>query len=110
MQSTYDRIPASMPELTALDELSETPHATVFETDDPRTIRLELEPGGQLPAHQHPDTNVVLYLRTGTLELTLDEETYTLSADDVIRFDGDQDISPRAREACTALLVFAPAC
>jgi quercetin dioxygenase-like cupin family protein len=98
-----------MPELTGLDELTETPHAVVFDTDDPRTVRLELEAGEEIPPHRHPDTNVVLYLQSGALELTLDGETYSLSADDVIRFDGNQDISPRAVEPSTALVVFAPA-
>ncbi|MFB6219721.1 MAG: cupin domain-containing protein [Halobacteriaceae archaeon] len=95
-----------MPALTALEDPDGTPHADVFER--PRTVRLALDADQRLPSHEHPDTNIVLYLVSGRLELTLGSDTYTLGAGDLIRFGGNQEISPRAVEPSTALLVFAP--
>lgn len=95
-------------ELTSLETLEQTPHAEVFDQRDPRTVRLHLDVDEHVPKHQHPGVNVVLYVVAGALELTLGEEMYDVSAGDVVRFDGEQAISPRAREESTALVVFAP--
>lgn len=97
-----------MPELTSLDELTATPHAAVFETERPRTVRLRLPAGERLPEHSHPETDVVFHLVEGRLELTLDGEASELESGDLARFGGDCDISPRAIEASTAVIVFAP--
>jgi quercetin dioxygenase-like cupin family protein len=95
-----------MPAITNLDELNETPHAEVFEERSPRTVRLELDAGDRIPEHQHPDTTIVLHLFRGSLELTLGAETHALESNDVVRFSGDQDVSPHATEDSEALLVF----
>ncbi|NHX36167.1 MULTISPECIES: cupin domain-containing protein [Halolamina] len=97
-----------MPEIIAIDELAEAPHAEVFEERRPRTVRLELDAGDEVPPHTHPGTNVVLYLLDGRLDLALDGETHELEPGDVARFSGEREISPRAVEASTALIVFAP--
>ncbi|TMT86793.1 cupin domain-containing protein [Haloterrigena sp. H1] len=97
-----------MPEITSVDSLESTPHAEVFDTDAPRTVRLQLEADERMPKHRHPESNVVLYVLEGTLALTLGDDSYDLEAGDVVRFDGDQDISPHARTECASLLVFAP--
>ncbi len=102
-ESTADAV-----EVTDVDELTETPHAEVFETRDPRTVRLHLDAGESVPAHQHPDSMVVLYVRSGALELGLGDDTYNLEAGDAVRFDGAQDVSPHALEDAEALVVFAP--
>ena len=99
---------ASMPEITSIASLESTPHAEVFETDAPRTIRLQIEADEHLPKHRHPESNVVLYVLEGILELTLGDDSYDLEQGDVVRFDGDQPISPHALTESTALLVFAP--
>jgi quercetin dioxygenase-like cupin family protein len=98
-----------MPEHTTLTELDGHPHAEVFETRRPRTVRLELDAGETVPRHTHEGTNVVLHVVEGHLELTLDDETYDLRAGAVIRFDGDHDVAPTAGTDTTALVVFAPA-
>ncbi|MFB6169836.1 MAG: cupin domain-containing protein [Haloarculaceae archaeon] len=95
-------------ERTTLDALDSTPHAAVFESAAPRTVRLQLTAGERMPRHRHPESNVVLYLVDGVLDLTLGEEVYRLEGGDVVRFDGDCDISPHAVEESTALVVFAP--
>lgn len=98
-----------MPEITAIDELTETPHAEVFEQREPRTVRLELDAGESVPPHTHPGTNVVLHLLDGRLDLALDGEGRELSTGDVARFSGEREVSPHAVEPSTALIVFAPA-
>jgi quercetin dioxygenase-like cupin family protein len=98
-----------MPERTTLADLDDHPHAEVFEQRRPRTVRLELDADERVPRHTHGGTNVVLHLLTGRLELTLDDETYSLDAGELIRFSGDREVSPYAVEASTAVVVFAPA-
>jgi quercetin dioxygenase-like cupin family protein len=98
-----------MPEITTVDDLTGAPHAEVFEEPQPRAVRLRLDADEQVPPHSHPGTDVVLYLVSGSLELSLDDEDHELRAGQIARFSGEREISPRAREASTALVVFAPA-
>lgn len=98
-----------MPEITVIDELTETPHAEVFEERTPRTVRLELGTDESVPPHTHPGTNVVLHLCSGRLELALDDEQYELHPGEIAQFSGDREISPHAVEQSTAIIVFAPA-
>jgi quercetin dioxygenase-like cupin family protein len=97
-----------MVEITTLDELTDRPHAEVFDEHAPRAVRLDLAAGESLPEHAHPGSNVILHVLDGELTLTLDGEPHDLSAGDVARFGGDREISPRATDRATALLVFAP--
>lgn len=97
-----------MIEVTKLAELEQTPHAEVFDQREPRTVRLQLAADDRVPPHTHPGTNIVLYVVEGVLELTLADDQFELVPNDVIRFSGDQTISPRAIEPSTAIIVFAP--
>lgn len=97
-----------MTTVRTLSALDGEPHARVFPDAEPKTIRLTLAADEAIPAHTHPDREIVLYLVSGKLELRVGEETDTLDSGDVARFDGEQEISPRAIEASTALLVLAP--
>lgn len=97
-----------MPELTTVDDLTETPHAEVFEERRPRTVRLRLDAGESVPRHQHPGYDIVLYAISGTVELDLDDETYTVEPGDAVQFSGEREISPTAVDDATALVVFAP--
>ncbi|MFB6160723.1 MAG: cupin domain-containing protein [Haloferacaceae archaeon] len=98
-----------MPEITSLDGLTKTPHAEVFDEHRPRAVRLRLGAGERVPEHRHPGTNVVLHLVSGRLELALDGETHELEPGQLVRFGGEREVSPRAIEASTAVVVFAPA-
>lgn len=98
-----------MPEITAIDDLTDVPHAELFDERRPRTVRLELDAGDGVPAHTHPDTNIVLHLLSGRLELSLDDDQYELTPGEVARFSGEREIAPHAVEHSEALLVFAPA-
>lgn len=97
-----------MPTITTLDDLTTTPHAEVFGDQDPRTVRLRLDPDESVPPHRHPDTTVILHVVDGAIALTVGEATYDLTAGDVARIDGDRPISPRAKRESTALVVLAP--
>lgn len=97
-----------MTSVKTLAELEGYPHAVAFPDAEPRTIRLTLDEGESVPAHTHPDREIVCYLIDGELALNIGGDTYELTAGDVARFDGDQEISPTARTASTALLVLAP--
>ena len=96
-----------MTTIHTLNELDGQPHANVFPDAEPKTIRLTLDAGGEVAPHSHPDREIVFYLIEGTIELELDGETHELSAGDVARFDGDQEIAPHAVENSTALIVLA---
>ena len=95
-------------EVTALAELSETPHAELFAEHSPRTVRLSLDAGESVPPHTHPGTDIVLHLLEGRLELGLDGETHDLAAGELVQFSGDHEVSLRAVEPATAVVVFAP--
>jgi len=97
-----------MTTIRTLDKLDGHPHANIFPGAEPKTIRLTLDAGGEVASHTHPDREIVFYLIEGTIEVELGDETHELSAGDVARFDGDQEIAPRAVEDSTALIVLAP--
>lgn len=96
-----------MPTIYTLDDLDGQPHANVFPDAEPTTVRLTLAEGESVPAHDHPDREIVFYLVDGAMTLELGDETHELTAGDVARFDGDQQIAPTAGEASTALIVLA---
>ncbi|WP_254272411.1 cupin domain-containing protein [Haloarcula marina] len=95
-------------ERVSLDDLSGAGRQSLFE-GEPKTVRLALDAGEEVPPHQHPERDIVCHLLSGDLSLRLGSETVALSAGEVVRFDGEQDISPRAETECEALLVLAPA-
>lgn len=96
-----------MPEQASLEELEAAPHARPFEAGEPTVIRLALEADERVDPHTHPEREIVLFLRSGEIELDLDDETYDLTAGDVIRFDGQREVSPYAVEDSEALIVLA---
>lgn len=96
-----------MTTITSLSELESAPHANVFPETEPKTIRLQLSAGEDVAPHTHPDREIVFYVIDGTIELTVGDGSHELTAGDVARFDGDQEISPRAIDDSTALVVLA---
>jgi len=46
--------------------------------------RVQYEPGKQVPWHAHEDTEQVMYVLEGEVEMTIGEETSTLRAGDVV--------------------------
>lgn len=96
-----------MPAIRTLSDLEGTPHANVFPGSEPKTIRLHLPGDEAVAAHSHPGRDIVFHVIEGRLELELDGEEYELTAGDIARFEGERDISPRAIEETTALVVLA---
>lgn len=96
-----------MPTIESLSALDGAPHANVFPTSEPKTIRLTLSAGEEVASHAHPERTIVMYVIEGAIELTLGDEVYELSAGEIAHFDGDQDISPRALDESQALIVLA---
>jgi quercetin dioxygenase-like cupin family protein len=94
-----------MTTIEVLDELDGEPHANVFPDAEPKTIRLTLAAGDEVPAHSHPGRDIVFYLVEGEIELTLGEETHEVTAGEIARFEGEQDISPQATADSVALIV-----
>lgn len=93
-------------EVVNLDAVEATPHAALFE-NEPKTIRLSLAAGEEIAPHQHPDRKIVFHLLEGEVVVTIGGTEHALAPGEVARFDGDQDVSPRALEDSTALLVLA---
>jgi quercetin dioxygenase-like cupin family protein len=96
-----------MTTIRTLDKLDGQPHANVFPDAEPKTIRLTLEEGEGVASHSHPDREIIFYLIEGTVELQLGDQIHELTAGDIVRFDGDQEIAPQAIEETTALIVLA---
>lgn len=94
-----------MTTVETLAALEGEPHATVFPGAEPKTVRLALEDGDEIAPHTHPGRDVVFYLVEGAVVLTVGDESWDLDADDIARFDGDQEISPRALEESVALVI-----
>lgn len=106
--STVVVVGSGMTTIHSLPEVEGTPHANVFPEREPKTIRLTLEANEEVPPHAHPDREIVCYVIDGAIELRLGETVHELRAGEIVSFDGDQDISPRALEESVALLVLAP--
>jgi len=90
-------------ERVSLEEVSGDGRSVLF-GESPRTVHLTLAADESVPPHRHPDTDVVFYLRSGRLDLRLDEETHRLTEGDILRFDGGREIAPTAVEASEALV------
>lgn len=101
--------PVTPTERVTLADLEAAPHARVFD-GEPQTIRLALEEGETIAPHRHPDRQIVLHLLEGRLAVTVGDDEYEVNAGELVRFDGNQDISPTALEDSTAVLVLSPRC
>ncbi|WP_276273892.1 cupin domain-containing protein [Haloarcula litorea] len=99
---------ADATERVSLADLDGPGRQPLFE-GEPKTVRLALDAGEEVPAHRHPDREIVCHVLDGELTMRLGDDALSLSPGDVVRFDGEQDISPRAETDCEALLVLAPA-
>ncbi|MCU4801900.1 cupin domain-containing protein [Halobacteria archaeon HArc-gm2] len=91
-----------------VDAADEDGRAALFE-GEPRTVHLSLSADQRVPAHDHPDRQILFHVLEGEITLDLDDETHDLSAGDVLRFDGDRQISPKAVTDARALVVLAKA-
>lgn len=95
-----------MVERTSLDALSDSTKHPIF-TENPRTVRVALDPGAEIDEHSHPETDIVFFVVDGEMELRLDDETYELTGGDVLQFEGERTIAGTAESTTTALVVLA---
>lgn len=93
-------------ECASLDDVAGDGHSVLFE-GEPRTVLLSLSAGERVPEHAHPDRDVVVHALAGELELDLDGETHELEPGEVVRFDGDRQISPHAVTDARTLVILA---
>ncbi|MFT4923313.1 MAG: quercetin dioxygenase-like cupin family protein [Haloarculaceae archaeon] len=92
-----------MMEVTSLSSFDLDGRTPAFE--EPYTVVLGLEAGEGVPEHTHPGKSILFAVQEGQLDLSVGEETHTLAAGDVARFDGEQEISVAATEDSKALVV-----
>lgn len=93
-----------MVERASLESQSDRKKEPLFEAD-PRTVRVQLETGSEIAEHNHPGTRILFFVVEGTMQLTLDAETYDLAGGDLLRFDGERMISGAADEPTTVMVV-----
>lgn len=91
-----------------LSQRDAEPQATVFPDLEPRTVRLSLDAGNEVPAHTHPGRDVVFHVLDGHVELGLDDETVDVAAGELVRFPGERRVNPTATEDATAIVLLAP--
>ncbi|WP_134668907.1 cupin domain-containing protein [Halorussus marinus] len=96
-----------MVETASLDDLTETPREVAFPASEPKTVGLSLAAGEEVPAHRHPDREIVVHAVSGRLDVRVDGESNVLEPGDLLRFDGREEVSPKAEQDSTALLVLA---
>jgi len=95
-------------ETVSLDDLTEEPREVAFPGSEPKTVRLALDVGEAVPAHRHPGREIVVHLVSGRLDVRVDGESNVLEPGDLLRFDGQREVSPTAEEDSVAVLVLAP--
>ncbi|SFS88955.1 cupin domain-containing protein [Halostagnicola kamekurae] len=105
MTDSTTRSPSST-ERVSLETLEGEPHARVFE-GEPKTVRLTLAEGQQVPAHAHPGRQVVFHVLEGRMTVTVGEDRHELRAGELLRFDGEREVSPKALERSVAIVVLA---
>lgn len=98
---------SAVPERISLDDLTEAPHAEAI-AGPPRVVRLSLDAGESVAPHRHPESHVVVHLLDGEIDLRLDDESHAMSAGDLIRFDGETTVEPRATTDSRAVVTLAP--
>lgn len=104
--TTSDTNSVTETERATLEDLEGSSRLRVFD-GEPQTIKLALDAGERIPPHRHPDRQIVLHLLEGRLRLTVGNDDHEVEAGELVRFDGNQDISPEALEESTAVLVLA---
>jgi quercetin dioxygenase-like cupin family protein len=97
-----------MVEQVSIDDPDGEPHAELFETPRPRTVRLTLEAGRSMPPHTHPESDLLVHVLEGRLTVTVAGEPYDCAAGDLLRLDGRQELAPHAETDTVAVVVFSP--
>jgi len=92
-----------MTEIVDITALEARPGAVALD-GEPRVIRLALDAGETVPAHDHPGTTVLFFVVSGTVAVELDGAPHELATGELLRFDGDREIAVDAIDDATALV------
>ena len=92
------------------EELSLFPKVTLqsFGGDQVLLCRVRYEPGAEVPRHSHEDTEQLMWMLEGSLEMTVGDETRVISAGDVVAVNRGVEHSLRSEEGCTFLEALSP--
>jgi len=66
------------------------------------------EPGADVPAHSHADSEQVMWITGGTLEMTVGDETRMIGAGDCVVINRGVEHSLRSETGCTFLEAMSP--
>jgi len=67
----------------------------VLKGDFGRVIHISFEAGQQVPAHKHPNSDVIVQVLAGELEHTMNTTTTLLSEKQIVHFSGDNEVGLR---------------
>ena len=70
--------------------------------------RVQYEPGKEVPWHRHEDTEQVMFILDGAVEMTIEDETRTLRAGDVVVVNRGLHHSLRSPGGVTFMEALAP--
>ena len=70
--------------------------------------RVQYEPGKQVPWHAHEDTEQVMFILDGGIEMTIEEETKTLGPGDVVVVNRGQHHKVYSENGVTFMEALAP--
>ncbi len=87
----------------SLSELDPDGREPVFES--PYTVAVGLDEGETIPEHLHEGKDITFVVHDGEIDLSVGEETVTLSAGDASAFEGDKPVSVHARQQTRALVI-----
>lgn len=81
------------------------PPQVLAATPGGRTLLFRLEAGEGVPAHQHPQAQVVIAVLSGEVHVTADEDTRALYGGELTTYDGNRPIALEAVQPGTRVLV-----
>ena len=64
----------------------------VLKGDFGRVIHISFEAGQQVPAHKHPNNDVIVQVLSGELEHTMNSQTTLIKENNLIHFSGDNEV------------------
>jgi quercetin dioxygenase-like cupin family protein len=70
--------------------------------------KVQYEPGKQVPWHVHEDTEQVMFILEGEIEMTIEDETATLGAGDVVVINRGQHHKVYSENGVTFMEALAP--
>ncbi len=70
--------------------------------------QVQYEPGAEVPTHSHADSEQVMWITGGSLEMTIGDETQTVGQGDCVVINRRVEHSLRSESGCTFLEAMSP--